>query len=191
MKDWGDFPRKKWMHIVGRTPEQKRVFYRRGKNTYALGPMSDPETVLRRYAMVHGLHEDPKHIVRNSPKGHFISQLCRLARGRAKADGLEFSITADDVKNMITAQKAKCALSGVAFSFEQSGNGKRPFAPSIDRINPAIGYVLGNIRIVCQMANIARNSFTDDEFYTMCRAAASNWRRNQTPASGVDLGTSA
>ncbi|WP_299830744.1 hypothetical protein [uncultured Roseobacter sp.] len=35
--------------------------------------------------------------------------------------------------------------------------------PSIDRIDNAEGYTLGNIRIVTVIANMARSDFSDDE----------------------------
>jgi len=50
----------------------------------------------------------------------------------------------------------RCAVSGQPFTLEPL-NGKRPYAPSIDRINSAIGYVPGNTRIVCVAVNYAMN----------------------------------
>jgi hypothetical protein len=50
-------------------------------------------------------------------------------------------------------------------------NGKtNPFAPSIDRINPSIGYTKDNIRLVCASVNFALNEFGEDIFRKICKA---------------------
>jgi hypothetical protein len=36
---------------------------------------------------------------------------------------------------------------------------KDPFGPSLDRITPALGYVDGNLRVVCNIVNSAMNEW--------------------------------
>jgi hypothetical protein len=51
-------------------------------------------------------------------------------------------------------------LSGIPFEFERRWRGqRRPFAPSLDRINSAKGYVYSNCRLVCVAVNIAMNEW--------------------------------
>jgi hypothetical protein len=86
-----------------------------------------------------------------------------LARCKASATGrqresrkMEFSLTRDDVHRMLVASAWRCAVTGIEFTDELIA-GKRPYAPSIDRIDNARGYVRGNTRVVCVAANIAMN----------------------------------
>ena len=37
------------------------------------------------------------------------------------------------------------------------GTNRAPFAPSIDRVNCARGYLFDNVRLTCQIANLAMN----------------------------------
>ena len=48
-----------------------------------------------------------------------------------------------------------------------------PFALSVDRIDGSQGYIPGNVRIVCNIVNFALNSFSDEDFFFMCRRVAS------------------
>lgn len=69
---------------------------------------------------------------------------------------IPFELVRDDVHRLLNESGWCCAVSGAAFSMETI-NGKRPFAPSIDRIDSTKGYSLGNCRMVCMAVNIALN----------------------------------
>lgn len=75
------------------------------------------------------------------------------ARGRR---GIIFELTRDDLHRMLNEAGWQCAVTRTEFTLEVI-NGKRPFAPSIDRIDSRIGYLPGNCRIVCVAANYAMN----------------------------------
>jgi hypothetical protein len=79
------------------------------------------------------------------------------ARGRATKKGVPFSLTADDVLALFQSQRATCAVSGIPF--ERGREEAHPFAFSIDRISPAGGYVAGNVRLVCWIANTAMSDW--------------------------------
>ena len=75
------------------------------------------------------------------------------ARGRR---AIAFDLTVDDVWTMLDASAWRCAVTRTRFSLEVH-SGKRPFAPSIDRIDSATGYTRKNCRIVCVATNYAMN----------------------------------
>ena len=48
------------------------------------------------------------------------------------------------------------------------------FAVSVDRIESGRGYVQGNIQLVCQAINYAKNKFTNEQFLTF-------WNNQEEP----------
>ena len=105
--------------------------------------------------------------------GRHFTKAISAARGRAAMKNVPFSLLPADVAAIYIGQSRRCALTGMRFDLNPSEVcGKRPLAPSLDRISPALGYVVGNVRLVTQMANLARNEFSDEEFFAMCKAAA-------------------
>ena len=91
-------------------------------------------------------------------------------------------------RNLMTAWKhceGRCAVSGLEFSETQVGGGKarRPYAPSLDRIDPRRGYEPDNVRLVCAVANFAMNAWGLNPFsiwqghgQKACRRDWRSWR---------------
>ena len=77
-------------------------------------------------------------------------------------------MTHHDLDQMLVDQQYRCAVSGIALEAPSGTIG--PFGPSIDRIIPALGYVPGNIRIVCVMVNFAMNRWGEEPFRRLMRA---------------------
>ena len=111
-----------------------------------------------------------------SPEIHRkLRQLASAAAQRAGTRGLPVETDLPDrVLALYRAQNGRCALTGRAFDLRQVGQGKarRPFAPSIDRVDASGGYTRDNIRLVCQVVNFALNAYGEDVFYEMARLAA-------------------
>lgn len=82
----------------------------------------------------------------------------RNAKARAVEHGLPFSITIADI-----VIPDLCPAFGMAL---EKGGGKRgggPWSPSLDRIIPEHGYVLGNIQVVSRKFNIIKSNATPEE----------------------------
>ena len=87
------------------------------------------------------------------------------SRGRARKQGLEHTLTMDDLREIANEGRYCCAVTGMLFSNEKIGHsGTRPFFPSIDRIESQKGYVKGNCRLVIVLANYAMNSWGEEIF---------------------------
>jgi len=71
-----------------------------------------------------------------------------------------FDLDADYLEQLWDQQGGKCALSGMQMVHEFNNL----LSASVDRIDPSKGHVKGNIQIVCQWVNLAKNSFTNSEF---------------------------
>lgn len=81
------------------------------------------------------------------------------AISRARQRGLPCEIDAYAIDRMLVDQGWRCAISNMPL--EARGD-HGPFGPSLDRIVPALGYVPGNIRVVCNMANWAMNRWGEE-----------------------------
>lgn len=90
---------------------------------------------------------------RVTPRGR-ANRLLNNAKDRAKRRNIEFNLTPQWVENKLTL--GVCELTGLAFDLTVSKNTKdNPFAPSLDRINSAIGYTENNTRVILWSVNRA------------------------------------
>lgn len=101
-----------------------------------------------------------------------ISRLLENARKRAKERRLKFELNAEWVA---TAKRQKrCPLTGLPFDWSavKSRGVPSPLSPSLNRLDPTLGYTPSNTRIVCLFANVAKNVWTDAEFRLLVLATA-------------------
>lgn len=91
-----------------------------------------------------------------------IKELLTTAKGRAKRNGVEFSITYKDLMEV-----SHCPLLGILLDFSINGRGGKPNSPSIDRIDPTKGYVPGNVWIISAKANRMKSDATLEELETL------------------------
>lgn len=78
---------------------------------------------------------------------------------RARLKGFPHSISAYDIDELLVDQKWRCAITRVPLSPSKGENQGDPFAASLDRIVPELGYVKGNIRVVCALVNMAMGNW--------------------------------
>ena len=71
---------------------------------------------------------------------------------------------------LIDRSKGRCELTGILFSSRIVGV-RRPFIPSVDRIEPREPYTFQNCRLVCWIVNMARGDWGDEVFWEMVRSA--------------------
>lgn len=99
------------------------------------------------------------------PFAHHVGSV----RKRAKEDGLPYSITADDAKAIWQEQGGRCYWLGVPLSFTV-GRDRDPMRPSLDRLEPSLGYVPGNVVWATNFANRARGDLPADEFRALLQS---------------------
>ena len=64
-----------------------------------------------------------------------------------------------------------CAVSGIAFDDNATGKrGIRPWMATLDRIDAAGPYAIGNVRIICLAANNALADFGDEVLERLAEA---------------------
>ena len=91
-------------------------------------------------------YDNPEHVI-----------VLRL-RARAKAKGLPFALTADDIHI-----PSHCPILGIPLQINKGRLGCTYNSPSVDRFVAAKGYVPGNIFVISQLANQIKNAGTPDQ----------------------------
>lgn len=96
--------------------------------------------------------------------GRYYSSLQKGAKRR----GYEFSVTKEYLWNLFLKQNRKCLLSDLPLTFGTVDRGETKTA-SLDRINPELGYIEGNLCWVHKKLNVMKYLNTTDEFIDLCR----------------------
>lgn len=99
------------------------------------------------------------------------------ARARAKRDKVPFDLVLEDLVAIATDE---CPIFHTKFVWGASGLGKgrtRENTPQLDRIQPELGYVKGNIAFLSHRANRLKDEGTMQEHYDIA-----DWIWNQTHA---------
>lgn len=163
--------RRRTRHVDLGLPQ--RVYLENGTFFYRpkVGPKIDLGTTIasmqRRYQAITG----------QSLKGFegqkLASALARKCRGRAKSYGLSCTVTTDHIVRLLQESSGVCALTGIPFDLTDPGVGRRrPWAPSVDRIDNAKGYEPENLRLVCVAVNIALSDFGEGVLMEISRRMA-------------------
>lgn len=93
----------------------------------------------------------------------------------AKERGIPFDIAPADVYSAMQATGFRCAVSGIDFSRRVGPLADPdPWSPSLDRIEGRQGYLKGNIRVVCLVANLAMNRWGYDTLLRLSNAVSRN-----------------
>lgn len=92
-------------------------------------------------------HDDPVYMLWNG------------AKQRAKALGIEFTLTQADIVIPERCPWLDIPLVGA----RNQGRGPRDNSPTLDRIIPEVGYVRGNIIVISSLANRIKNNATPEQ----------------------------
>lgn len=96
----------------------------------------------------------------HSDKGT-VTLYLNYAQDRSRKHNLPYNLDREWLLEKL--KKGVCELSGLVFVRTPPGRYRtHPFAPSIDRIEPHLGYVKENCRLVCFGVNRARSDWGDE-----------------------------
>jgi hypothetical protein len=141
---------------------KSKTFFYHPKNGAAVKLGKDKEEALKFWAqIVYPKNPEDKKIRQEMLTPiRWIEQLYSIAKSRAKNNNRDFTITLEDLKNIAKQCDNRCMLTGIDFDFAKTDDCfRRPFTPSIDRIDSNLGYTPDNIRLVCTAVNLALNDF--------------------------------
>lgn len=88
------------------------------------------------------------------------NQLLLQARARAKKNNLPFNITIEDI-----VIPEFCPILEIKLERKEYGKGGsfQRNSPSLDKIDPKLGYVKGNVIVISMKANVMKNNATKEE----------------------------
>lgn len=95
---------------------------------------------------------------------HYAYRMWYNAKQRAARAGIEFNIELEDVVVPGICPYLKAPLIITA------GVGHQPFGPSLDRINPALGYTKGNTQVISKKANTMKQDATKEELLSFANS---------------------
>ena len=123
---------------------------------------TDPEkrkAALKRWNSGEKARQAKQRWKEKDPKRAWAVYACGGAKERAARLGLPFELDKDYVSAIIPD---RCPVFGTPFLFI-GGKHLRPDSPTIDRLDPAKGYVRGNIAVISAKANAIKSNATAAE----------------------------
>lgn len=110
---------------------------------------------------------------------YFFKNWFNIWERKSTLAGKIFTLTLEELDLIYEKQKGLCFYTGEELILANSArNCMKETNISIDRIDNDKGYELDNIVLCSKMVNISRNTYTQQEFITMCRCVANNQSLN-------------
>ena len=93
-----------------------------------------------------------------------IPQMLSNAKIRAKQKGVDFNLTSQYLKKIFPKDN-KCPITGLNFEFGYINKEKinKNNSPSLDRIIPSKGYVIGNVMVISDLMNRMKQDSTFED----------------------------
>jgi hypothetical protein len=104
---------------------------------------------------------------------HWYDQYLKTYRDRenkAPSKGIRWQLSLKDFWKGAVAARGECQVTGQPFDrYFKGASGRRPFLPSLDRVNSHLGYQPGNVEFTTVIVNLAINDFGRDAFLEMLK----------------------
>jgi len=102
----------------------------------------------------------------------------RWLKSQIKARRRKLSGTLDAAWLAKWAQVRSCPILGIPFmsAGTRLNNAPHPLTPSLDRLDPSLGYTPENTRVVSYFVNVSKNAWPDDQYRLLTMVAANNMR---------------
>lgn len=110
------------------------------------------------------LKETLKRYAHTWRKNHRLNYMVYRAIKRATDKGIEFD--RGFLEELAATKPTNCDCCGVQFNYGVQAKGRQghPATPSLDRVDPTIGYVRGNTAIICLRCNVLKKNGSLLEF---------------------------
>jgi hypothetical protein len=115
-------------------------------------------------------HIKHKNYCQRNPVTIQVGKMVDKARARANNKNLLFDLDRNYIRSIVPSH---CPIFNIPLEWTlQRGNGSSPLpnSPSLDRIDPAKGYVKGNVWIISHRANAIKNDASHEELKLVTEA---------------------
>ena len=100
-----------------------------------------------------------------NPRNCWAKHARRDAKRRSEKKGVPFNLSTKYILSILTDF---CPVFNTEFVFR--GNGRtQPTSPSLDRIDPAKGYVEGNVVVISSKANNIKSAYKSSDIFEVAR----------------------
>lgn len=108
-------------------------------------------------------------------KGINYNQVYYTSKRNALKRAIPFNLTLEQFQGLVRRSGGHCMVSGLPFSDKAvKGATRRPFMPSLDRVNSSGGYTLKNCRLVSVCVNLAMNEWGLETLLSVSKALVSH-----------------
>lgn len=90
-------------------------------------------------------------------------------KDRARKKNIQCNIELQYLHELWNTQRGLCALSGIPMTY-YFDSGRVPTNLSVDRIDSNLGYVKGNLQLVCMAVNQMKSDLTIEQLKYFCRS---------------------
>lgn len=100
-----------------------------------------------------------------------VRTLFTQCKCNARQRKLPFELTIQMVEELL--KDMTCSATSLPLTFDSIDGeryARRPWFPSLDRLDNSKGYVPGNVRVVCSLYNFMRSNHADEDVLTVARA---------------------
>lgn len=105
----------------------------------------------------------------------------------ATARKIAWSLSTEEFAGIVKAAGGRCTVTGMKFLNTKPAEGRRrPWMPSLDRIDNGVGYTRDNVRLVSVAVNIGRSDFGDDVWRQVMRGFRRSEAANVGKASNIE-----
>lgn len=118
----------------------------------------------------HLLQQEASRKRRRIVLGEAYMDCYRRAQKRSREIDRPFTLTEEELLQIADRAEGRCEVTKIEFDLVKGDTRRRPFSPSLDRIDCRQGYHLGNCRLVCAAVNLAIADFGDAIFRRICYA---------------------
>jgi hypothetical protein len=122
------------------------------------------------------LQKDPNRcdrLIKKDNLDYYIKDRFHGAKNRAISKNIPFDLTIDYLQDLWKSQDGNCKISGLKMTHTIL-HGKLDTNASIDKINPSLGYVEGNVQFVCNRANMMKSNMPLDNLIYFCKLIIEN-----------------
>lgn len=163
-------PRTKNLHLPPRMTLKRGVHYyigREGGKQVWTSLGKDYEEALAQYRLLDGSDADDAKMEKASV---WVPAVYDRSKRQAILRAIPFDLTLDEFQALVKYGKNRCAVTGIPFDFATKVGSRRPWAPSLDRIDSRLGYSFQNCRLVCYAVNVALSDWGTAVFERMARS---------------------